>query len=100
MRPPSPRSSSNVAPSHSKQSSKAEGKKVAAISPIKKKEGKKAPTQKYLYLRAMRQNVGIESEQIVGWALDQSNQKELPVIWYLATISSANVAGGERHSDD
>jgi hypothetical protein len=81
-----------MAPSHSKQSPKAEGKKVVAISAGVQKKKKEAPTQKYILLRAMRQNVGIETEIIVGWGLDQSNSKEIFVIWYLATLTSANVA--------
>ena len=35
----------------------------------------------------MRQNVGMEDEILIGWALDDSyNKHDLPVIWYKAVI--------------
>jgi hypothetical protein len=78
-----------MAPAQSKQSSKAEGKKVEGTTSagVQKKKGKEAPSLSYILLRAMRQSVGIESEPIVGWGLVQGNKKTILVIWYLAKIS-------------
>ena len=89
-----------MAPSHSKQTPKKEGKKVVtpiSAGVVKKEKKKEPPTMKYILMRAMRQNVGSSGSRArsslhVGWALDQSNRKELFVVWYLATISSNNVA--------
>jgi hypothetical protein len=79
-----------MAPAQSKQSPKAEGKKVEGTisAGVQKKKGKEAPSLSYLFLRAMRQNVGIDSEQIVGWGLVQGSKKTILVIWYLAKSSS------------
>ena len=47
----------------------------------KEKKKKEPPVISYKLMRNMRQNVGIEDEIIVGWALDQSNNKDLPIIY-------------------
>jgi hypothetical protein len=58
---------------------------------VQKKKGKEPPSLSYLLLRAMRQNVNIDSEQIIGWGLIQGNKKTILVIWYLAKISPTGV---------
>ena len=83
-----------MAPNQSKQSSSAEGKKVEiplSTGVQKKGKGKEPTTLAYLLLRAMRQNVNMDNEQITGWGLVQGNQKTILVIWYLAKISSTGV---------
>jgi hypothetical protein len=79
-----------MAPTPSKLSSNAEGKKSISVG-VQKKKGKEPPSLSYLLLRAMRQNVGMENEQIVGWGLVQGTKKTILVIWYLAKISPTGV---------
>ena len=79
-----------MAPALSKLSSNAEGKKPIA-SGVQKKKGKEPLSLEYILLRAMRQNVGMEDEQVTGWGLVQGKKKTIIVIWYLAKISSTGV---------
>ena len=79
-----------MAPALSKLSSNAEGKKPIA-SGVQKKKGKEPLSLEYILLRAMRQNVGMEDEQVTGWGLVQGKKKTILVIWYLAKISSTGV---------
>ena len=79
-----------MAPTPSKLSSNAECKKPIA-SGVQKKKGKEPLSLEYILLRAMRQNVGMEDEQVTGWGLVQGNKKTIIVIWYLAKISSSGV---------
>ena len=58
---------------------------------VQKKKGKEPLSLEYLLLRAMRQNVGMEDEQVTGWGLVQGKKKTILVIWYLAKISSTGV---------
>ena len=64
-----------MAPTPSKLSSNAEGKKPIA-SGVQKKKGKEPLSLEYLLLRAMRQNVGMENEQLTGWGLVQGHQED------------------------
>lgn len=80
-----------MAPTPSKLSSNAEGKKPIASGVQKKKKGKEPLSLEYILLRAMRQNVGMEDEQVTGWGLVQGKKKTIIVIWYLAKISSTGV---------
>ena len=79
-----------MAPTPSKLSSNAEGKKPISAG-VQKKKGKEPLSLSYLLLRAMRQNVGMENEQITGWGLVQGTKKTIIVIWYLAKISPTGV---------